>query len=236
MTDNGPTGTTPLHLQGREAVLAAATAAAADTQWRHGAPPDYHFSREVMPGERTTRHEPGSLADIVENLVQVFEMELSHKADPAQWVSMVVDRIKVSLNGGAPAGSAELAERGSYNILIGENPYYKASEETFESSHEVFHTAFPGGFFWEVLEVYSPPPVISFKWRHWGSFTGPYKGNAPTGERIELFGVTVARVSEDLKLMETEHFYDNSLFLGQLVGTGATGSDEPGSPGCPAGA
>ncbi|WP_018640114.1 hypothetical protein [Parafrankia elaeagni] len=214
MSDDSPTGTTPLHLQGRDAVIAACP----DARWRHGAPPDYHLSREVMPGERTTRHEPGSLADIVEQLVQVFEMELSHKADPAQWVSMVTDRIKVSLNGGPPADAAELAERGSYNILIGENPYYSAAEESFESSHQVFHQAFPGGFFWEVLEVYSPPPVITFKWRHWGTFSGPYKGTEPTGERIELYGVTVARCAPDLRLVETEHFYDNTTFLGSLSG------------------
>jgi hypothetical protein len=186
--------------------------------WRDGAPPDYHLSHEVMPRERTVQHAPGSLAEIVERVVQVFEMELSHKKDPAQWVSMVTDQIQVSVNGGTPVGSAELAERGSYNILIGENPYYSASEESFESSHHVFHEAFPGGFFWEVLEVYSPPPVITFKWRHWGTFSGPYKGIEPTGERIEMFGMTVARVVEDLRLVEVQNFYDNTAFLGQLAG------------------
>ncbi|MEX5711647.1 MULTISPECIES: SnoaL-like polyketide cyclase [Parafrankia] len=224
MSEDSTAGTTPLHLRGRDAVIAAST----DARWRDGAPPDYRFSREVMPGERTVHHTPGSLADVVEQLVQVFEMELSYKSDPAQWVSMVSDRIRVSMNGGPAADSAELAERGSYNVLIGENPYYSAAAETFESSHETFHRAFPGGFFWEVLEVYSPPPVIAFKWRHWGTFDGPYQGHQPTGERMELFGVTVARCAPDLRLLAVENFYDNTTFLGRLAG-----ADGPGTGGHP---
>nr|WP_256789181.1 SnoaL-like polyketide cyclase [Frankia sp. AvcI1] len=212
MTDNAAAAQ-PLHVQGRDAVIAASQG----VTWRDGEPPDYHLSHQTMPAERSVHHEPGSLADIVERVVQVFEMELSHKKNPSEWVSMVADKVRVSVNGGPGVGSAELAERGSYNVLIGENPYYSATEESFESSHDVFHEAFPGGFFWEVLEVYSPPPVITFKWRHWGTFSGPYKGVEPTGERIEMYGVTVAHVTDDLRLTDTQHFYDNTDFLGRLA-------------------
>ncbi|WP_250284665.1 MULTISPECIES: ester cyclase [unclassified Frankia] len=208
-------GNQPLHVQGRDAVIAGS----AGVRWRDGAPPDYRHSRETMPRERTCQHAEGSLADIVEKVVQVFEMELSHKKDPAQWVSMVTERLRVQVNGGPAATAADLAEKGSYNILIGENPHYSAGNETFESSHEVFHKAFPGGFFWEVLDVYSPPPVIAFKWRHWGTFSGPYKEAPPTGERIEIFGVTVARCADDLRLVEVENFYDNTAFLSRLAGS-----------------
>lgn len=31
-------------------------------------------------------------------------------------------------------------------------------------------------FAWEVLEVYSPPPVVSFRWRHWGVMKSDYVG------------------------------------------------------------
>ncbi len=204
----------PLHVQGRDAVIAGS----AGVRWRGGEPPDYHLSKVTMPQERTHEHAKGSLADIVERVVQVFEMEVSHKKDPAQWVSMVTDQFRTRVNGGPWANSQDLVERGSYNILIGENPYYSASDETFESSHQVFLKALPGGFFWEILEVYSPPPVITFKWRHWGTFSGPYKGFEPTGERVEMFGVSVARVADDLRLLEVEHFYDNTEFLGRLSG------------------
>ncbi|WP_405489510.1 SnoaL-like polyketide cyclase [Nocardia sp. NBC_00511] len=203
---------TPLHLQGREAVIAAA----APEDWRDGAP-DYHLSHQVMPVERTTQHAPDSLEHIVEELVKVFEMEVSHKHDPAKWVSLVAEHYRGRVNGGAWQDAEEFARIGSYNILIGENPYYTVASETFESSHHIFHTAFPGGFFWEVLEVLAGPPTVTFKWRHWGRYEGEYKGHQPTGELIEMTGITIAKVSDDLRILELEHFYDNNKLLGPLA-------------------
>src|SRR5262245_34996449 len=68
----------PSHVDGRDAVIAAS----AGVSWRDGAPPDYHLSHQAMPAEKSVHHPAGSLADIVERVVQVFEMELSHKKDP----------------------------------------------------------------------------------------------------------------------------------------------------------
>jgi hypothetical protein len=203
---------TPLWLQGRDAVIAATDPSA----WREGVP-DYHLSATVMPGERTHQFEAGSLQSIVESLVQAFEMEVSHKADPATWVSMVTEKFRTNVNGGPWVDAATIADTGSYNVLIGDSVFYK-QDETFESSHVIFHRSFPGGFFWEVLEVLSPPPVVTFKWRHWGNFTGEYHGFAPTGERIEMFGISVAKVSDDLRLLDVEHYYDPNQFLGKLTG------------------
>ncbi|MFC9998594.1 SnoaL-like polyketide cyclase [Nocardia sp. NPDC127526] len=203
---------TPLHLQGRDAVIAAA----APEDWRAEAP-EYHLSKTVMPAERTTAHAADSLEHIVEELVKVFEMEVSHKKDPAKWVSLVAEHYRGRVNGGPWQDAEEFARIGSYNILIGENPYYDVAGETFESSHDIFHTAFPGGFFWEVLEVLAGPPTVTFKWRHWGKYTGAYRGHQPTGETIEMTGITIAKVSEDLRILELEHFYDNNKLLGPLA-------------------
>ena len=204
---------TPLWLQGRDAVVAAAD----PSHWREGEP-DYHFSKTIMPGQRTHTFDAGSLEAIVESIVQVFEMEVSHKHDPATWVSMVTDRFKTNVNGGAWAGAQDIVDQGSYNILIGDSVFYRTGEESFDSSHHLFRATFQEGFFWEVLEVLSGPPVVTFKWRHWGTFDGEYNGFKPTGEKIEMFGVSVAKVSDDLKLVEVEHFYDPNSFLGSLTG------------------
>ncbi|MYS83030.1 SnoaL-like polyketide cyclase [Streptomyces sp. SID5474] len=204
---------TPLWLQGRDAVVAAA----APDDWREAAP-DYHLSHTVMPGLRSTQHAPDSLEAIVESLVQVFEMEVSHKKDPKTWVSMAIERFRTNVNGGPWASAQDIVDQGSYNILIGDSIFYSPGRESFESSHHIFHTAFPEGFYWEVLEVLSPPPVIAFKWRHWGSYTGEYKGFQPDGKTIEMFGMSVAKVSEDLKLVEVEHYYDPNAFLSRLTG------------------
>jgi hypothetical protein len=34
---------------------------------------------------------------------------------------------------------------------------------------------------------------------------------------VEIFGMSVARVAEDLRILEVEHFYDNSQFLRQIA-------------------
>jgi hypothetical protein len=204
---------TPLWLQGRDAMLARETGVA----WRKG-PPDYTLSNQAMRAERTRPHAPDSLEAAVELIVQVYELEVSHKQDPSQWNCVVLDKFRTRTNGGPWYTAKDIAEKGSYNLFIGETAYYSAANETFESSTEIFKAALPGGFFWEVLEVYSPPPVVAFRWRHWGTFAGPYFGHDPTGKQVEMFGMTVARCAEDLRLLEVEHFYDNSLFLSQLTG------------------
>ncbi|MGW1729259.1 SnoaL-like polyketide cyclase [Streptomyces sp. NPDC002306] len=200
-----------LWLQGREAVIEAAD----PDGWRNGRP-DYHLSHTIMPGQRTRPLGRGSLEAVVEGIVQVFEMEISHKKDPAAWVSVVTDSFRTNVNGGPFATATDIAEQGSYNILIGDSVFHVPGD--FDSSHASFHQTFPGGFYWEVLEVLTPPPVVTFKWRHWGAFEGEYHGNPPTGEQIEMFGVSVAKVSNDLKLVEVEHYYDPNSFLSKLTG------------------
>lgn len=88
---------------------------------------------------------------------------------------------------------------GSYNALLKnslpeELKYYKAEEESFESSHDAFRSAFPRGFAWEVLGVYSGPPTIAYKFRHWGFFEGPFKGHDPTGKMVQFYGMGVIKV------------------------------------------
>lgn len=43
-------------------------------------------------------------------------------------------------------------------------------------------------FPFEVLNVFTALPMVSFSWRHWGYFTGSYKGSKGTGELINVFG------------------------------------------------
>jgi len=71
------------------------------------------------------------------------------------------------------------------------NPY----EETADSSHKAFTTTFPRGFALEILHVYSGPPVIVYKFRHWGYMEGPFKGHAPTGDKIEVYGMAIFTVT-----------------------------------------
>ena len=102
--------------------------------------------------------------------------------------------------------------------MLETSPLFDVSKETNESSHKIFTTAFPDGFAWEVLDVFSGPPAVSFSWRHWAHWTGVYMNREPTGELIELFGTCVAKVNDDLKLVDLQVFFDASSMLTKLKG------------------
>ncbi|MBD2345833.1 ester cyclase [Anabaena subtropica] len=219
----------PLWVQDRDQVITEST----DAQWRYQTPPDYSRSKENLAKESTRNHLEGTLEAIVQNLVRTFEMEVSFKADPQQWLSIVNDQFRVSTNGGAEYTAEDLSAQGTYNLFMADSENYKASEESFESSAKLFHTTFPQGFPWEVLEVYSGPPTVTFKWRHWGHFQGAYKDYAPTGETVEIIGLSVAHVTDDLKIVSLEHYFDNTLFLDKLTAGGKNTNSGIKGSGCP---
>lgn len=64
---------------------------------------------------------------------------------------------------------------GTYNGIIAPNEYYSPENSDFNSSHKTFKRMMPT-FAWEVLEVYSGPPRVSFRWRHWGVMKNDYVG------------------------------------------------------------
>ncbi|CAL9135057.1 unnamed protein product, partial [Musa textilis] len=179
------------------------------------------------------RHEwpIGSLEETVQNAIKTWEMELSHKTRLGDFKSINPAKFKFFVNGRKGLTGEETLALGSYNALLQtslppEFQYYKADAETFESSHDVFRMAFPRGFAWEVLRVYSGPPAITFKYRHWGYMEGPYKGHAPTGELVEFTGVAVLKVDEQLRAEEVEIYYDpGELFAGLLKGEVISGVD-----------
>ncbi|MGP0128083.1 MAG: ester cyclase [cyanobacterium endosymbiont of Rhopalodia musculus] len=203
----------PIWVQDRDTVIANDEG----VQWRNGERPDYSYTNQFLRVESQFNHPEGSLEAIVENLVRTFEMEASHKTNPEQWLSIVTDKFRMSSNGGQFYTAQKVSEQGTYNLFIDDGEKYSATEETFESSFELFHKAFPNGFLWELTEVLSGPPNITFKWRHWGTFNGPYKDHQPTGQTIEIVGLSIARVTDDLKILEVEHYFDNSTFLQKLT-------------------
>jgi len=203
----------PLWVQDREEVIKHDEG----VEWRYGERPDYSKTDHYLQKERKHHHAEGSLNAIAHNLVKTFEMEASFKTNPQQWISVVTDKFRMSTNGGKEYTAQEIVDEGTYNLFLGESEKYQASKEDFESSYELFHTAFPEGFHWELIEVLSGPPNVVFKWRHWGTFKGTYKDHQPTGETIEIVGLSIAKVTEDLKLESVEHFFDTNNFLGKLT-------------------
>lgn len=100
---------------------------------------------------------------------------------------------------------------GTYSAVIAPNKYYGANS-TFDESHKTFRDMMPN-FAWEVLEVYSGPPVVAFKWRHWGWMKGDYVGKNEDGSTVtikahrgilDIQGVTVAKLNEKLQVTSLE--------------------------------
>ncbi|XAR62445.1 hypothetical protein NMG60_11017199 [Bertholletia excelsa] len=193
-------------------------------KWRFGIPPNYDVVNKLFEEGRTKVWPAGSLEEKVQNLVKTWEMEIFHKASLDEFKTIDPKKYTFSLNGRKPLTSEEIVKKlgGGYNpqlqtSLPEQFQCYKPAEETAESSHRVFTTAFPRGFALEVLQVYSGPPVIVYKFRHWGFMEGPFKGYAPSGELVEFFGMAIFELNEESKIEKVEFFYDRGELLGGLM-------------------
>lgn len=120
-------------------------------------------------------HTAGSLPALVENLVKNWEIEASFKTSLNDWRTVDTSSYTFSLNGGPKNDGNHMLSVGTYNALIGENKYYDPEQSSFDSSHKSFKRMMPV-FAWEVIEVYSGPPTVTFKWRHWGEMKNDYIG------------------------------------------------------------
>ncbi|KAL9679011.1 hypothetical protein QQ045_016864 [Rhodiola kirilowii] len=196
-----------------------------NVHWRHGGPPTFDTVNKLFEEGRTEEWPQGSLEEVVQNAVKSWEMELSHKMQLKDFKTINPDKFQLIVNGREGLSGEETLRLGSYNALLKsslpkEFQYYKADEETFKSSHDAFRSALPRGFAWEVVSVYSGPPTITFKFRHWGYFEGPFKGHAPTGEMVEFYGIGVMEVDEQMRAEKVEIYYDPAeMFGGLLLGS-----------------
>jgi len=193
----------------------------ADTKWRFGAPPNYTLANLYYMKGKYKNHQPGSLELIVENLVKSWEFESSHKADVSTWKTIdQTDEFEgFAANGWKRYNKAEMIEAGNYNVLMTGCPkeLWDSEKVSWHESHDMFKSAMPA-FAWEVMEVFSGPPVVGFSWHHFGQFTGEYKGNKGNGEWINMFGFATAKVNSDLQLQKVDIFYDPVTFLESLEG------------------
>ncbi|XVF37118.1 hypothetical protein REPUB_Repub19eG0118000 [Reevesia pubescens] len=157
-------------------------------------------------------------------------MEVFNKISSDDYKSINLENYTVSVNGRKPLTIEEKRKLGGgYNSFmqtsLPENLRgYNPAEETADSSHVAFTTTFPRGFALEVIQVYSGPPLIVYKFRHWGYMEGPFKGHAPTGELVELFGISIVEVDEEMKILKVEFFFDRGELLGGLMKSAKLGS------------
>lgn len=118
-------------------------------------------------------HTAGSVPSLVENLVKNWEIEASFKTSLDDWRTIDRSNYSFSTNGLPPQGAEHMLKVGTYNALLTSNEFYCPKHSNFTSSHKTFKRMMPT-FAWEVLEVYSGPPKVSFRWRHWGVMKNDY--------------------------------------------------------------
>ena len=75
-----------------------------------------------MAAERTNVWPPGSLEDLVSNLVKNWEKEASFKMKLGDWRTINQQSYKFSCNGGRDYTADEMMEIGTYNALIQVQP------------------------------------------------------------------------------------------------------------------
>ncbi|XVF04374.1 hypothetical protein REPUB_Repub05bG0077000 [Reevesia pubescens] len=193
-------------------------------EWRHGGPPIFDAVNKLFEEGKTKEWPEGSIEETVQNAVKSWELEFSHKTRLQDFKTINPKKFKLIVNGRGGLSGEETLKLVSYNALLKnslpkEIQYYKSDEETFESSHDAFRSAFPRGFAWEVISVYSGPPLITYKFIHWGCFEGPYKVHAPREEMVEFYGIGVIKVDKSMRAEEVEIYYDPAeLFAGLLKG------------------
>jgi len=192
-----------------------------NTQWRFGKP-NYARVNKLYFDNRSKVHPEGSLESVVSKVVKNWEVESHHIADPKQWKTMDISKFTAALNGGATADAKLMADIGPYNLLIGETPEYSSSALTFDESNRIFSSTFSEGFAWEVLEVLAGPPTVTFKWRHFGKFSGTYtdkKGNKyqGNGEMVNVIGICIAKVNEQLVIEALDIYYNPEDLLRPLT-------------------
>nr|GEX99636.1 hypothetical protein [Tanacetum cinerariifolium] len=165
----------------------------------------------------------GSLEEQVQNLVKTWEMESFHKLNPQDIKSVNVAKFTSSVNGRKPLTRDDVAKiGGGYNNFLQTSlPHnlriYNPNEENVDTALKLFTTTFPRGFAVEILQVYSGPPIIVYKFRHWGYMEGEFKGQPPTGELVEMFGVSIMELDENFKVSKVEFFYDRGELLAGLI-------------------
>lgn len=233
VTDNLPYECLPSYLRNRNAVLDDDDGT---TEWAEGSKPDYSTVDAMYLNERTIIHPEGSMEDRISNLIKNWDKELRHKRNSKQWVTVVPDNYFM-VNNGERLSIAEIFEMGSYNMFLARSEFYSRDYINRTAADTTFQTALQSGFAIEVLEVYSPPPRVAFKFRHWGHMTGPLRcpmrngtwlNVPPHGRRVEFFGDSVLNVNEKYQIMSVENSFRGDTLMEQMV-LGTPSPSESGS-------
>ncbi|OQR93719.1 hypothetical protein ACHHYP_02326 [Achlya hypogyna] len=205
-----------LQATGGEHVPTRSTLEDPNVEWRVSKP-DYALLDLLFLHGKSYNHKPGSVEWMVQNLIKTWEMEVCHKSNVEQWTTVNPKLFQCQVNATAPLAADDVLRMGKYDAFLAGAPpgksAYDAKRSTRDRANMTFGSAFPEGFAWEVLEVFSKPPRVSFSWRHWG-----YPKHAPGAKvtMVELFGFTILDLDSSMRICGMETFYKAEAFLDAL--------------------
>ncbi|KAI0453339.1 hypothetical protein F5B21DRAFT_479668 [Xylaria acuta] len=196
-----------------------------DAKWRYKQPPDYKKTRKYYSETKSRNHAAGSLPQLVENLVKNWEIEASFKTQLSDWRTVDFSQYNFAINESEPVSAEHMLRVGTYNAIIQPGgSYYDPTAMDFDASHKTFKRMMPT-FAWEVLEVFTEPPVVAFRWRHWGEFKGDYSAVNEAGESvrvaahnrlIDITGLTVAYLNEKMQVTKLKTWFDSEEMFRQM--------------------
>lgn len=178
--------------------------------WRFGKP-DYSKVNRLYAEKRAIVHKPDSLDAVVQNLVLNFLVESHNVEDVSKWKT-TSEKYQIAVCGGTPANAHFLAQVGLWNVIWGNGTGNRLQAASDTNAN--IRSAFSTGLAFEILETYSGPPSVSFKFRFFGIHDGLFtdesgKQHLGAGRQLDLIGMCIAKVTAELKF-ETMDFYLNA--------------------------
>ncbi|KAL3669580.1 hypothetical protein V7S43_004965 [Phytophthora oleae] len=157
-------------------------------EWRYGVP-QYVLTDLAYVKGRMREPDTTPLASYVEECCQTFIMEATHKARYHQWRSVVQNAFYLQVNDGVRIPGSAILENDMLGLLyLGDTGADHGDSDESQDPRAELAEAFPDGFPMEVLDVFTQPPQCYFSWRHWGPFTGKYRGVKGDGSKVEVHG------------------------------------------------
>lgn len=184
--------------------------------WKQGKP-NYALCDYAYLKGRTYVHDLGSLEHWMENKIKLWEMETSHKQNIKDWQSIDPVQYTIQVNNGDKYNCLEAMQFDYFswplNIHHFEHEDNQRSSETLELG---ISKCFPHGFPWELLQVFTPPPRVTFSWRHWGTYSGHFKQYQGNGQVLQLNGFAIVDLNEDMRISNFQIFYKIEDFMQSL--------------------
>ncbi|KAE9021326.1 hypothetical protein PR001_g13396 [Phytophthora rubi] len=187
-------------------------------QWRYGAP-EYVLTDLAYVKGRTREPDATPLASYVEECCQTFIMEATHKTRYDQWHSVRHDSFYLQVNDGERVRGSSILENDMLGLLYlggleASSGADQGDSDEGQDPRAELAEAFPDGFPMEVLDVFTQPPQCYFSWRHWGPFTGKFRGVKGDGSKVEVRGFGEMTVDASRMRSLRLFFKDKDLIAG----------------------